>query len=250
MKRLLAFALIFSVAATASPSVASAGADAYDESQSNPLRIVAYLVHPVGRVLEWTVARPLHWLTSATPEQEYIFGHRPHPPMFEEDPIYDFGIGRSAKKPAPVRRGAKEPTAERVTIQPVEVEVEKVVVKEIVKIVETEKVTFPEIAFQFDSSRLTDLGKGKTYLVAQRLKEKADVVVVIEGHADVIGTEPYNERLGLRRAETIRKELVNFGIDAARLSIESLGEAKPLIDQETDWARAVNRRVEFRVAAR
>jgi len=130
------------------------------------------------------------------------------------------------------------------------VTVEKTVTKEVPKIVEVEKVLFPDIAFRFDSAQLTDLGKGKAYLVAQRLKEKTDIVVVIEGHADAIGSDDYNMKLGLRRADTIMKELGQLGIDAARMSVTSLGESKPLIAQETDWARAVNRRVEFTVKAR
>jgi OOP family OmpA-OmpF porin len=139
----------------------------------------------------------------------------------------------------------QEPVAERVTVQPVPVE--KVVVQEVPKIVEVERVVFPEIAFAFDSARLTDLGKGKAYLVAQKLKEKQDVVMVIEGHADSVGTEEYNRALGLRRASTVKNELVSLGIDPARLALESFGKSNPVIDETANWARAVNRRVEFKV---
>jgi outer membrane protein OmpA-like peptidoglycan-associated protein len=51
----------------------------------------------------------------------------------------------------------------------------------------------------------------------------------------------------MRRAETVMKELASFGVDPARMSAASLGETKPLIGQDTGWARAVNRRVEFQV---
>jgi len=230
--------------------VGAFAADQYDESQSNPLRIVAYAVHPVGVILEWAVARPLHWLVSATPEQEYLFGHRPHPPMFDDVISYDFGVAKPVffrGSTAAPKRISQEPMAERVTIQPVTVE--KIVIKEVPQVTEVERVVFPDIAFQFDSSRMTDLGKGKTYLVAQKLKEKADVVVVVEGHADSMGSDKYNRVLGLRRAETIKNELVKLGVDPARLSVESLGESRPILTQDAEWARAVNRRVEFKVAA-
>ncbi|MGH7834214.1 MAG: OmpA family protein, partial [Candidatus Binatia bacterium] len=79
--------------------------------------------------------------------------------------------------------------------------------------------------------------------------ERAGVLVVIEGHADSIGTDEYNLRLGMRRAETVKGELARLGIDAGRMSVASLGESQPLLPDQTDWARAVNRRVEFKVAS-
>jgi hypothetical protein len=51
--------------------------DAYDDSESNPLRIAAYGIHPVGWAIEWLAMRPLHFLVS-NPSLERIFGHVPH----------------------------------------------------------------------------------------------------------------------------------------------------------------------------
>lgn len=228
-----------------------ARADEYDDSQSHPLRVVAYIVNPVGVLIEWVAARPFHFLVSATPELEYLYGHRPHPPIFAEgQPAYDFGLPKRVpvrETTRPKMTAPQEPTAERVTVK--EVSVEKEVLKEVPKIVEVEKIVFPDIAFRFNSVELTDLGKGKVYLAAQKLKEKSDIVVVVEGHADYIGSEEYNQRLGLRRAERVMKELAQLGVEPARMSVASFGESKPVVDQQADWARAVNRRVEFRVAA-
>jgi len=53
------------------------GADEYDDSQSHPLRIIAYLIHPVGYTLEWLVTRPFHEIV-AQPDLEPIFGHDAH----------------------------------------------------------------------------------------------------------------------------------------------------------------------------
>ncbi len=57
--------------------------DDYDDTQSHPLRIAAYLIHPVGYVAEWLLFRPFHYLVSR-PGLEAVFGHRPH----EEIGIY------------------------------------------------------------------------------------------------------------------------------------------------------------------
>lgn len=228
--------------------------DAYDDSQSHPLRVVAYLVNPAALLVEWTVFRPLHLLFSGTPELEYVFGHNPHPPIFAEpQPIHSYGAPQKSPKTvtqAPKPVVAQAPAPEKIKI--VEVPVEKIVYKEVQKIVEVEveKVVFPDVAFRFDSAELTDLGKGKVYLAAQKLKEKNSITVVIEGHTDDVGNEEYNQGLGLRRAQVVMAELTAQGVDPKRISALSQGETKPLIDQPTDWARAVNRRVEFQVKGR
>jgi hypothetical protein len=51
--------------------------DGYDDSQSHPLRLAAYALHPVGFALEWLVTRPIHAIVSQ-PELERVFGHTPH----------------------------------------------------------------------------------------------------------------------------------------------------------------------------
>ncbi|MGH7772655.1 MAG: OmpA family protein [Candidatus Binatia bacterium] len=245
--RLLIAPVIFSIALFSIPL--QAGADEYDDSQSHPLRILGYLLHPIGVITEWTVTRPFHLLVSGTKTQEYIFGHNPHPPLFAEPkPIYGYGVTKrepQKQAPPPKQVASKEPVAEKIIVK--EIIVEKPVIKEVPKIVEVERVVFPDIAFRFDSAQLTELGKGTVYLAAQRFKEKSNIVVVIEGHTDYIGSDEYNQKLGLRRAQTVMKELAQLGIDPERMSAASFGESKPLIEQQTDWARAVNRRVEFKV---
>ncbi|HEY3168775.1 MAG TPA: OmpA family protein [Candidatus Binatia bacterium] len=226
-----------------------AAPDEYDDSQSNPFRIAAYLMHPVGWLAEWIVFRPFHFMVSATEPQEAFFGHRPHPPVLAEPQrLHDYGVAKKVPVPqANMESKEPPPPAPRETVRVVEVPVEKIVVKEVQKIVEVEKIIFPAVAFRFDSAELTELGKGQVYLAAQRLKEKADLTVVIEGHTDTVGNDDYNQKLGQRRAETVMSELSAQGIDRGRMSAASLGETRPLIDQDAQWARAVNRRVEFQV---
>ena len=245
--------LFVSFALAAKPALAAP--DAYDDSQSNPLRIVAYLMYPAAFLVEWTVFRPFHYLVSATPAQEAVFGHTPHPPVLSEpQPFRNYGVSqKTVTSEAPVKEtqtvaAATVPQPVE-TVKIVEVPVEKIVVKEVPKVVEVEKFVFPAVAFHFDSAELTELGKGQVYLAAQRLKEKPELRVLIEGHTDYVGSDEYNQKLGLRRAQTVMTELAAQGIDANRMSAASLGETKPAINQETDWARAVNRRVEFQVNA-
>ena len=245
------FVVALALTASLGAKTALAAADEYDDSQSNPLRIAAYLMYPVGWLAEWVVFRPFHFIVSATEPQEAVFGHRPHPPVLAEpQPYHDYGPAK--KVPLKQTNFGAEPSMARPaspveTVRVVEVPVEKIVVKEVTKVVEVEKVVFPAVAFRFDSAELTDLGKGQVYLAAQRLKEKTDITVVIEGHTDTAGSDEYNRKLGQRRAQTVMSELSAQGIDPNRMSAASIGENAPLINQENQWARAVNRRVEFQV---
>ena len=113
------------------------------------------------------------------------------------------------------------------------------------RVIQVEKISFSDITFEFDKATLTDVGRGRVYLIAQKLKEGKNVKVEVQGHTDYIGTDEYNKALGLKRAETVKAELVKLGVDPTHMSTVSFGETKPLIDKETPWARAVNRRVEF-----
>jgi len=246
--RSLVVALVLTSTLATKPALAAP--DEYDDSQSNPFRIAAYLMYPVGWLAEWVVFRPFHFLVSATEPQEAFFGHQPHPPILAEpQPYYYFGpakrvpLKQTNSGPEPIVRPA--PSVE--TVRVVEVPVEKIVVKEVSKVIEVEKVVFPAVAFRFDSAELTDLGKGQVYLAAQRLKEKTDITVVIEGNTDAVGSEEYNRKLGQRRAQAVMNALSNQGIDPSRMSATSNGENAPLVNQESQWARAVNRRVEFQV---
>ncbi len=229
--------------------ISVAAPDEYDDSQSHPLRILAYAWHPVGWLAEWTIFRPIHYLVSATRQQEQIFGHTPHPPVLADpQPSYNFGVARKVPvqtvrvaPPAP----APVPMPEHVKI--VQVPVEKTVIQVQEKVVEVERLVFSPVAFNFDSAHLTDLGKGQVYLAAQRLKERGNLTIVVEGHADNRGGDAYNQKLGLQRAQTVMNELASFGVDPSRMSTASIGESKPLIEDDTAWARALNRRVEFQV---
>ncbi len=68
------FTALALVALLATPAAAL---DDYDDSQSNPLRLIAYALHPVGFLAEWLVTRPIHRLV-AQDDLEPVFGHVPH----------------------------------------------------------------------------------------------------------------------------------------------------------------------------
>jgi hypothetical protein len=76
MKRVIIAGLI---AMTLGFSAGSAVAfeDDYDDTQSHPLRLAAYLAYPIGFTAEWLVLRPFHYIVSR-PYLESVFGHSRH----------------------------------------------------------------------------------------------------------------------------------------------------------------------------
>ena len=66
--------------------------------------------------------------------------------------------------------------------------------------------------------------------------------IVITGHTDNIGSDEVNMRFGKRRAEMLKKLMVNRGAPAANISTESKGESEPIVPNDTEEHRYQNRR--------
>jgi len=69
--------------------------------------------------------------------------------------------------------------------------------------------------------------------------------VQIEGHTDSVGSDAYNQALSQRRAESVKRYLVqHFPIESQRLVVRGFGEARPIASNDTPEGRSQNRRVE------
>lgn len=80
---------------------------------------------------------------------------------------------------------------------------------------------------------------------ADVIKANPGIVVAIEGHTDNIGTKEYNQKLSLKRAESVRNTLVTrFGVPAASLTAKGFGLSRPIATNKTADGRKKNRRVE------
>lgn len=102
----------------------------------------------------------------------------------------------------------------------------------------------------FDFDKAVVKAKYLPYLAgaATVLKNHPDLVVEVQGHTDSVGSSEYNYKLGLRRAEAVKKVLVNNGVQGSRLNISSSGETRPIASNAAASGRARNRRVEIHVA--
>ncbi len=115
-------------------------------------------------------------------------------------------------------------------------------------VVQSEKVTFAADAFfDFDKSVLKPEGKAKLDdLVSKTSGINLEVIVAV-GHTDSVGSDEYNQKLSVRRAEAVKAYLVSKGIEKNRVYTEGKGEKQPVADNKTTEGRAKNRRVEIEV---
>jgi len=80
--------------------------------------------------------------------------------------------------------------------------------------------------------------------MARTLKNQrlADKMIFIEGHADSLGAEDYNQKLSKKRDMSVKRYLVeNFALPRERLQTYGYGEIRPLVPNDTEEHRAMNR---------
>ena len=105
--------------------------------------------------------------------------------------------------------------------------------------------------FKFGKTTLPDEAKAKIdEMVAQLKADPKDVFFEIEGHTDNVGDKAINEKIGLERAEAVKRYLYEqHQIPLHKMNVISYGEDKPVAPNKTKAGRAQNRRVVIKVLA-
>ena len=124
--------------------------------------------------------------------------------------------------PAPAAKPAPKPVAEKVTLA-------------------------ADVLFDFDKSVLKPEGKAKLDDLAGKIQAIALEVVIAIGHTDSIGSDAYNQKLSVRRSESVKAYLVSKGVEPNRIHTEGKGEKQPVASNKTAEGRQKNRRVEIEV---
>lgn len=101
--------------------------------------------------------------------------------------------------------------------------------------------------FDFDRSALRPEGKARLDDLAGKIGGINLEVVIAVGHTCSIGSDAYNQKLSVRRAESVKRYLVSKGIEANRVYTEGKGEKQPAYSNKTREGRQKNRRVEIEV---
>jgi outer membrane protein OmpA-like peptidoglycan-associated protein len=89
---------------------------------------------------------------------------------------------------------------------------------------EAQKGVLGEVQFAFDSSRLGPETKAELKSVVSYASSHPDARIVLDAHCDPIGTSPYNIGLAIRRAESVKAELVHMGVPNEQLVLAIYGE--------------------------
>ena len=105
--------------------------------------------------------------------------------------------------------------------------------------------TLERIGFDFDAATLSPEARDALAKDAECLKQKKAQKVSIEGHCDERGTNEYNQHLGQRRAESVRRYLSNLGL-STQMDAVSYGEEQPACSEKTEDCWKQNRRVELK----
>ena len=116
---------------------------------------------------------------------------------------------------------------------------------DVVELTPGDAVVLQNIQFEFNSSALTADSESGIQILTDFLKRNPDLKVELAGHTDNVGNESYNQKLSADRAEAVRKALVANGIEENRLTAKGYGASKPLVPNDTEEHRAVNRRTEM-----
>ena len=112
----------------------------------------------------------------------------------------------------------------------------------------SEKVSYSADAFfDFDKAVLKPAGKASLDDLVSKLKDINLEVIIAVGHTDSVGTDEYNQKLSVRRAEAVKAYLQSKGVESNRVYTEGKGEKQPVADNKTAAGRAKNRRVEIEV---
>lgn len=101
-------------------------------------------------------------------------------------------------------------------------------------VVSSEKVTFAaDTLFDFDKAVLKPEGKAKLDDLTSKLSGITLEVIIAVGHTDSFGSDKYNDRLSIRRAEAVKAYLVSKGVEANRVYTEGKGKRQLKVDPKS-----------------
>lgn len=109
------------------------------------------------------------------------------------------------------------------------------------------KTTLKNIFFDTDQYTLRTKSKTELERIIKFLKDNPTIKVSIGGHTDDIGSDVYNKQLSLQRAKSVYAYLVQQGVAEKQLEYKGYGKEKPLVPNDSEANRQINRRIDFTV---
>jgi outer membrane protein OmpA-like peptidoglycan-associated protein/Mg-chelatase subunit ChlD len=123
-------------------------------------------------------------------------------------------------------------------------------VRKIIPIIELgRKLIIENLLYKTNSAELSD-SVPELEVLTEFLSNKKNVVILVEGHTDAIGSNKLNDALSLQRAESVKRYLVQNGIPAYRIKTKGYGKRRPIADNSTEFGRQLNRRTEIVIVSK
>ena len=116
---------------------------------------------------------------------------------------------------------------------------------DVVELAPGDAVVLQNIQFEYNSSALTEDSQQGIQMLTDFLQRNPNLKVELAGHTDNVGSESYNLKLSSERADSVRNALISNGIDGSRLTAKGYGASRPVVPNDTDEHRALNRRTEM-----
>jgi outer membrane protein OmpA-like peptidoglycan-associated protein len=108
-------------------------------------------------------------------------------------------------------------------------------------------VVLRNVFFDTASHELLNTSRVELQKLIEFLTDNPSLIIEIGGHTDNVGTQDYNQKLSLRRAEEVYDYLAENGIVKTRMTYSGYGFSQPVISNDTPEGRALNRRTEFKI---
>lgn len=107
------------------------------------------------------------------------------------------------------------------------------------------------VRFKFDSYELTPEAREALDQLAAQIKDRENFILEIQGFADWVGSDAYNNQLTQKRADAVRRYVAEqHNVALFRMHILGFGKIRPVADNKTPEGRSENRRVEIRLLTR
>ncbi len=101
------------------------------------------------------------------------------------------------------------------------------------------------IEFETGSAKLSESSREYIIQVYEVMRNNPGIKIAIHGHTDDVGAEEDNLILSKERAKSVRDVLISLGIEQNRLFTKGFGESQPLVPNDSNKNRKLNRRTEF-----
>ena len=114
---------------------------------------------------------------------------------------------------------------------------------ELIPIASGEEFVFENVFFGFDSFELKQESLSSLRRLDRFLKDNPKVAILITGHTDNLGSDDYNLKLSLQRAQSVQSYLLKAGIKADRIKVVGKGFREPMVPNSSPSNQALNRRI-------